>query len=361
LKQIEVSDENYYKSSINLLKENFNLMNPIHFRRNRLLLIPLVGILIAGVFLLSYGISNSTLVLRQMMHGMFITAGLWLGSKGIVMWLWKKYPWEQQPVKHLLLEIGLILIYTLSFSSLLYFVERSSNFIPPAENIILESFITVLITFFITSIYESVFFYQQWKYNFSKSVRLEKDNIEARYEALKTQVNPHFLFNSLNSLTTIVDNNREAVEYIGNLSDFLRYMLKSSDKELVLLRDEIMVLNKYISLQKSRFGDNLQIETEVKEEYYHFVVPPLVIQMLVENCLKHNILSKDKPLKISIKAEKDIITVENNLQRKTDVLTTGHGLKNITERYRHFTSREINIRETKDFYKVSIPLLEMEL
>ena len=159
----------------------------------------------------------------------------------------------------------------------------------------MEIFTTILITFFITSIHESIFFYQQWKYNFSKSVRLEKDNIEARYEALRAQINPHFLFNSLNSLTTMVEDNKPVVEYIQNLSDLLRYMLKSGEKELVLLRDEITILNSYISLQQMRFPETLKIKVDVAESFYHFAVPPLVLQMLVENCLKHNIISKDKP------------------------------------------------------------------
>ena len=109
---------------------------------------------------------------------------------------------------------------------------------PPEEDLYLSILITNLITIIITGIHEAVEFYRQWKYNFSKSVRLEKDNIEARYEMLRNQINPHFLFNSLNSLVALVEDNKQAVSYIENLSGFLRYMLKSRDRQVVLLREE---------------------------------------------------------------------------------------------------------------------------
>ena len=174
-------------------------------------------------------------------------------------------------------------------------------------------------------------------------------------------MNPHFLFNSLNSLTTLVEDNKLAVEYVQNLSDLIRYMLKSGEKELVLLRDEIAIMNTYISLQQKRFPETLVIKVDVPESFYHYAVPPLVLQMLVENCLKHNIISRKNPLFVEILAEKNTVTVINNLQIKPGVESTGQGLKNISGRYRYFTSRKIEIIKTHDFFKVIIPLLEVEL
>jgi hypothetical protein len=337
------------------------IMKTNYFNKSLFILIPLVGIIIVGVFFISYGISDLGESLKLMVHGIVMTAGLWLGVMSIVMYLWRKFPWEQAPLKHLLFELFFILVYTVAFSTFLYLLERKYWYIQEVENLGIEIFITILITFFITSIHESLFFYQQWKYNFSKSVRLEKDNIEARYEALRAQINPHFLFNSLNSLTTLVENNKPVVDYIHNLSELLRYMLKSGEKELVLLRDEISIMNSYINLQQMRFPDTLIINIDVPESYYHYAVPPLVLQMLVENCLKHNIISREKPLKIEIRTEKESITVSNNLQIKTGVDSTGEGLKNITGRYRFFTSRKVEITKTSDLFKVTIPLLQVEL
>ena len=336
-------------------------MKPNYFNRYLFILIPLVGIIIVGIFLLTYKVENAGESFHLMLHGLVMTAGLWLGCMVIVMFLWRRYPWEQAPLKHLFLEIFLILLYTVAFSTILFLLEKKYLELPQMENPGMEIFVTILITFFITSIHESVFFYQQWKYNFSRSVRLEKDNIEARYEALRAQINPHFLFNSLNNLSTMVEENKNAVDYIQNLSELLRYMLKNSEKELVLLRDEITILQKYVSLQQMRFSGALEIKVDVDEKYYHFAVPPLSLQMLVENSLKHNIISRENPLRIEVLAEKESIIVTNDLRKKEGVQSSGQGLKNLTGRYRFFTPRKVEVIETDKIFKVVIPLLEIEL
>jgi LytS/YehU family sensor histidine kinase len=279
----------------------------------------------------------------------------------IVGWLWKKYPWESQPVIHLILEILLISVWTMLYSMGLYRIEIYFGLMESQDVQFLEVFITLLITYLITAIHEMVYFYQQWKMNFSRSVRLERDNIHAKYEALKTQINPHFLFNSLNSLTSLVDDNEDAVAYIQDLSEFLRYMLTSRDKELVLVREEVSLLKKYISLQESRFKKTLRIELDVPESTWHYALPPLVLQMLVENCIKHNVISKEKPLDVSVQARNNSIIVENTLQKKKEVTSTGQGLRNIAERYKLFTTREVKTEETRRLFRVTIPLLKVEL
>jgi LytS/YehU family sensor histidine kinase len=328
-----------------------------------MLLIPIVGVFIAMMFG-NIQIWKSE-VLFYVLHSIFSTAVIWLGCFAIVTYLWRKYPWERHPVKHLIIEIVAILLYVNIFGFIIHKVNLACNLYPDPELVTLtlnvDYFMTILITFLITSIHEAAFFYKQWKINFSKSARLEKDNIEAKYETLKSQINPHFLFNSLNSLSNIVDENKEATHYIQNLSEFLRYVLKSRDRELVLVRDEIQILEKYFNLQKTRFRENLLIDLNVDERFYHFSLPPLVLQMLVENCIKHNVISKEKPLTIKVYAEKEILIIENNLQKKKSELSTQQGLRNITERFAFFTNREVNIVETSTKFKVEIPLLTVEI
>ena len=324
-------------------------------------LIILAGILITGVFLIANGVDSPARGLVSLGHGLIMTAGIWIGCLAIVQFLWKKFPWEFHPVKHLIWELVLITAWTMLYSYTLYTIERWTKIFQHVEDLFMEAFVTLLITYLITAIHELVFFYKQWKHNFSKSIRLEKDNIQAKYETLKTQINPHFLFNSLNSLTNLVDENEAAVRYITDLSDFFRYMLGSRDKELVLVREEINLLKKYIHLQQSRFKTNLNIAVDVPESFYHYAIPPLVLQMLVENSIKHNVISRDKPLKVSVRAGDESLVVENNLQKKSGISSTGQGLRNITERYRHFTTREVEITETSAIFKVAIPLLTLEL
>jgi two-component system LytT family sensor kinase len=321
------------------------------------LLIPLVGIILTLFYFLLAKYNHIQIHWIYMLHGIIMTAGLWLGCMFIVRFLWDKYPWEKYPVKHLVIEIVVILLYTNLFSFLLYYTFLNLDIIWPIQNLYMDVVLTNLITLLITSLHEAAEFYKQWKYNFSLSVRLEKDNIEAKYEALKSQVNPHFLFNSLNSLVSLVEENDKAVEYINNLSDFLRYMLKSNERQLVLVREEVEILGKFLQLQKLRFNENLKIEMDVDEKYFHYSTPPLVLQMLAENCLKHNIISKEKPLTISIRALPGWISVENNFQPKDEHESTGQGLRNISERYRFFTTEQVKIYQTNTIFKVSVPLL----
>jgi hypothetical protein len=332
-------------------------MNDNLFNKSLFGLIPLVGLVMTSVCLISFGISDASSSIKAVIQGITMTAGIWLGCMAIVTYLWKKFPWEENPIRHLFIEILAITVYTLLFSATLYIIEIKYLRFPESRNLPMDIFVTLLITFLITAINESVFFYRQWKYNFSKSIRLEKDNLEAKYEALRAQINPHFLFNSLNGLTSMVEDNRPVVDYIQNLSLLLRYMMKSGENELVLLSEELEILRSYISLHMTRFNGSLEIKVDIPDTLYKHTVPPLVLQMLVENCMKHNVISREKPLKIEIIADKDSITVTNNLQRKNGINSTGQGLNNIIGRYGFFTSVEIEVTETDKIFKVKIPLL----
>lgn len=338
--------------------------NKTYFKR-LIILIPAVSVFISLIYMIGYKESDTYYEVVGIISNIILTGGLWIGCTTIVNLLWKKYPWEQKPIKHLIIEVSAILIYTNTYLGLLVWFALENIYAGKIEFTradIVENFIVVnMITFLITSIHEAVYFYLQWKEHFSKSAKLEKDNIQAKYETLKSQINPHFLFNSLNSLTNIVDENPKAVDYIDNLSEFLRYVLKSRDHELVLLRDEIVMLNKYISLQKSRFYENLLANINVDEKFYHYSLPPLVLQMLVENCVKHNIISTKAPLQINIYTKKNSIFIENNLQIRDNVTSTGHGLQNIKDRFAYFTTNEIKVSQTNQLFKVEIPLLLVEL
>jgi len=339
------------------------MMTEIYIKKRKYMIMAGILILAMALFLsllyfLTINSSKDFTILQNIFFAIIMTAGLWIGCAFIVSYLWGKIPWEHQPLKRILIEVPAIIIYTMVYGSLIFWIEKKLGFnIDQNFNMGYEAFNTVLITLLVTAIHESVFFYKQWKYNFSRSVRLEKDSIEARYETLKTQINPHFLFNSLNSLTNMVAENEQATSYIANLSDFLRYILASRERELVLLREELNILNKYISIQESRFGDNLKTEIKIPESYYHYSVPPLVLQILFENCIKHNIVTSEKSLQVSIYTEGDYIVVANNYQPREVNNSTGQGLNNITERYRYFTVNEVKREVNKKQFIVKIPLL----
>lgn len=323
-----------------------------------LLLIGVVSLLIGYIF--SYVMGLDFFPMSVFLRSFFSTAAIWGGCMSIVVFCWKRFPWEQMPLKHLVLEVLLILLFLSVFIGLeflVWFLTKEKACPKAFEHGAEQIAITFLITFLITSIHEAVFFYRQWKLNFSKSVSLEKDNIEARYNALKAQINPHFLFNSLNSLMTLVENNPQAEEYIQELSEFLRYVLISNERGLVTLAEEAEYLDKYIYLQKIRFGINLQVVRTIPESLFDLRIPPLVLQMLFDNCIKHNVITAQHPLQVSVVAHDNYVSVTNNLQPKHVPESTGRGLGNIEGRYRLFTPHPVKIQRTEQTFSVSVPLI----
>lgn len=188
---------------------------------------------------------------------------------------------------------------------------------------------------------------------------LQKEKVESQFEALKSQINPHFLFNSFNTLAAIIEENPPvAVEYVEKLADFYRCILQYRDKEVIALQEEIELINNYNFLLKKRFGDNFKLDIQTNGQLV-FVVP-LALQMLVENAIKHNVVSKSKPLNIHINIDesKDFITVSNNLQPKMQPeKSTQFGLQSLEKRYALLSGQKIKIEETKHTFKVSLPII----
>lgn len=181
-----------------------------------------------------------------------------------------------------------------------------------------------------------------------------------RYLKLKRQVNPHFLFNSLNILDCLVceEKTEQASTYIHKLAGIYRYMIKSEDEELVLLRDELVFVNLYVDLLRVRFPEGFDVEVDVDEESMGRYVLPCSIQLLIENATKHNSVTSDEPLVIKVKADGMVISVSNNVIPKvTTVSSTGLGHKYIRQQYLDISGKEIEIRRSDGTYCVTLPLL----
>ena len=326
----------------------------------------LVGVPVIGI-ILTFPMNNGEYDFFTIEHyvSMIISslsaAVFWFSCMMVVKFLWEKYPWHIKPLQHIMYELPLILLISVGLMYLLSFLYSCTGDMIEPDNFIMDVTIVSLLSLFLTTFHEAMYFYYQWKYNFNKSAVLEKDNVIAKYETLKKQTNPHFLFNSLNTLLTFVENNEEASTYVQNLSDFLRYTLKNKDSEIKLLRDEIKVVEKYYFLQKSRFGKNLNMNVDVPEKHCHYSLPPLSLQILVENAIKHNVISAKKPLNINIFIKDKFIVVENNLQRKMDVDSTNTGLINIKSRYEFLSAESVRVIEGNGKFTVELPLLIMDL
>jgi len=188
---------------------------------------------------------------------------------------------------------------------------------------------------------------------------IRNDNLGAQYELLKQQVNPHFLFNSLNTLKAMVETgDQEAVEFILKLSNFYRFTLESRKHDLINVSEEMEILKAYLFLQKARFDEGFTFESDLDERVLNTLIPPFTLQLLVENCIKHNVVSLQKPLHIRLYRENDQIVVENQVQPKAgDNNSLGVGLKNINLRYSHLLDKQIDIISNEKVFQIKLPLI----
>ena len=190
---------------------------------------------------------------------------------------------------------------------------------------------------------------------------LKRDMLASQFASLKNQISPHFLFNSLNTLTSLMYEDRDlASDFVTRLASSYRYILDNREHDLVTLRKELNFLDAFIFMMKVRHKEAIQIEMDIKVDPENFLIPTLSLQMLVENALKHNLYSKQKPLKISISSiQSDALVVRNNLQkRELKEETTQLGIKNIKKRYAFYTNKQVLVREEADFFEVILPLLD---
>jgi sensor histidine kinase YesM len=302
-------------------------------------------------------------VLKYFMISFIRTALIWNGSMLIIQYSISKFSMFNETLKIIVFQVVSLTLFVLVVElGEIFVIEKYLKIV--LDNSVKSTLIigSWLITFMISAIYASVAFFIQWKANLLRAQALEKANIEARYETLRNQVNPHFLFNSLNTLLMMVGDNEAAVKYVESLSDFMRYMLNTRDKEAVLLRDELKIARQYVFIQQSRFGGKLSVSFDVAESYFHYAIPPLSLQMLIENSLKHNVISKENPLKVKVYiSDHKYLVVENNIQPKIEKEpSTGVGLENIRNRYLYLTGKEISIQNHNNLFIVKLPLFERE-
>lgn len=289
---------------------------------------------------------------------------LWSGNGYLANWLNRHYAWEKNTLKRLIVTLITTVLYTLLAWILVVYMWvilfRSTFGLDTLLNSLRLSsfFITLFITLFISAFIHGRGFLTSWKQTLIEAERLNKEQIAARYEILKNQVNPHFLFNSFNVLATLVHKDADMAEqFIRQLSKVYRYVLESRDKEVVPLTEEIEELEAYIYLMKIRFGESLKATVNV-----HSVgkIAPLTLQMLFENALKHNEASKSYPLNIEVfEEDDDYIVVKNNIQKRNSVgESTGIGLENIRARYKFLSNKEVIKLQDASSFSVKIPIIQ---
>jgi cytochrome b561 len=279
----------------------------------------------------------------------------------------RKYTWKENIGQRLWVQLfanlGITLLFVLVFRNMarlfgLPFLKQAT-FIRLQDEVIISTVVSVF-TLIVVLVDLGIFLLEQWRLSATEAERFKQENLEFRFDRLKNQVNPHFLFNSLNTLASLVYSDPEtASSFIRQMAKVYRYVLENRDKEMITLAEELNFMEAYLYLVKIRFDDGIRIEMEILPESQNCCLPPMTLQLLIENALKHNIVSLSKPLTIQIKSESEKLSVKNNLQPKSSPEpSTKTGLENIKSRFGFLTQRPVNISKTETSFSVEIPLLE---
>jgi Histidine kinase len=290
-----------------------------------------------------------------------LAAVIWEGNRYLLFRTRKRFTWFDKPIEKLILLFMNNIFYTAPVTiAWLCAWYTIAGFSVKWDTILIVSLINVICVLFITHVYETVFMVKEQQNEQLKSAELQRAKAEAELAALKNQVDPHFMFNSLNTLTHLikVDSSR-ALEFTENLAEVYRYILIQKDHTLVLLDDELDFTHKYTDLLHLRFGNALIIKkrfngTAGKE----FLIPPTSVFVAFENAVKHNEISERTPMQIDVDIESGMLQIINTVrERKNTVHSSRIGLKNLDERFRLITGKSILAGRHDEKFIVQLPLI----
>lgn len=324
-----------------------------------------------GISIFTFAFSNGEKTLTNALLTFGITAMYTLvigvGNGFVNDFLSRKFSWVEQTRTRVICGIigtvlvNVILVFLCNYINFIVIQGNdSTKFL--SGNMGISNWITVNISLLVSAILHAKSFMEEWKKSAKKEVveqKLIAKSANAQFETLKNQLDPHFLFNSLNVLSSLIDENpNHAQRFTSSMSKIYRYVLEQKDKELVTVEEELDFAKTYCELLKTRFEDSVNFEFEVREQDRKGFVVPLSLQLLLENCIKHNFATSAKPLNIRIFSDSGFLCVENNLQqREVTKDREGIGLSNIVQRYALITDRNVFIEKSEQNFKVKIPLL----
>lgn len=281
----------------------------------------------------------------------------------------KKYTWKDNAKQRLIIgAIGSVAvtmagIVVLRFVSIVIFSRKSIEYFANDPNAINYYVFSFVITLIVSLLFHAIYFYKALTESRVEEQQIVAKTETAKYESLKSQIDPHFLFNSLNVLTALISENPEQAEkFTTKLSKVYRYVLEQKNKDLIALDEELAFARTYMELLKMRFENGVIFEIPEKSSNSELKIIPLSLQLLLENSIKHNAASEDHPLIVTITESAGYLTVSNNYNPKT-ILEKGTkvGLKNIIERYQLLTLKKVEIEQNKTTFTVKLPLLTQKI
>lgn len=295
---------------------------------------------------------------------LFFTTIDWVINRGIMIYLRRKYPAFRDDAKR----IVLFFIAITCTVVLVDFVGGTLLSLIPGFNYgdrvsrIKMLLPIIFITIMTMAIYEAIYYNIRLKKSIRQEERSKQAIVQAQLDALRNQAQPHFFFNTLNTLRDIIDQNskEDAKDFVDKLSDIYRFLLEAGNANLISLREELKFAKAYIHIQSERFGANLKLNWDIPETSYESMIVPMSLQLLLENAIKHNVISKAKPLIINVVVKENRLMVDNRIQPKsTQLPSTKVGLANIEKRYALISGESLEINNDGNRFIVSLPLVKL--
>jgi hypothetical protein len=328
----------------------------------RILGIPVLAVLMQFAHDGTTTFTSWPVMLSHYVVALAMTVSYWEGVRAILVRMRRLFPRNDQTLRRLLVQSLCSLAFVIVTTAFTDWLLRVGLGVLPRGGPWTNYLINLVPTVLVTSLYECVYFFSEWKQNLQRSEALARAALQRELEALQRQLDPHFLFNSLNTLSALIDDaNAEAQEYVELLAEVYRYVLLSHDKSTVPLAEELAFVDAYVALNKTRFRDDLLVEQYIASDATQGSVAPLSVQMLIENALKHNVVSSQHPLRVILRAEggaAGFVSVANNVHLKSSFpASTKIGLRNIINQYRLLTQQAVEVSDDAGFFIVRLPLL----
>lgn len=289
---------------------------------------------------------------------------LWIGNRFLSAKLDVVLPWSRYGNWRFFAHLFLGLLYLLVLINGIYFGIRIglTDRPPTIEQVIVMNTWGSAIFIPVFSLYFSLYFLRFWRQSEVQVEKAKKDQLRAQLDSLKNHLDPHFLFNNLNILASLIDSDANASKrFIEKFAEVYRTLLRAKSEDLIPVYEELEFIDAYLYLIRMRFENNIQFQGNVSSGSKSKLIPPLTLQLLIENAFKHNLITEGRPLQLELFDRNGFLVVRNSLFKKPEVeKSSGSGLMNIKERFAHFTDKPVSIIQTETHFEVSVPLLQIE-
>ena len=338
-----------------------------HFKNEwvlRLFATPFFALFVPNITPLVHPKSDSTVsLIINYTYFTIVVHLLWVGNRWIVFNLRKSNYWINRPVIKSVSILSIHLVFSFVLAFLLHSIWNTlvAATPVPVNNLLLASFIAAILSIMISTLYEIVLLTREKKVDMLKAEKLSNAKTHAELDTLKSQIDPHFIFNSLNTLSVLISDDREkALLFNENLAKVYRYILSNRTNDLVTVKEEVDFINSYFFLLKIRFEGSLDINIKIESlDLNRYYLPTIAIQTAIENAIKHNQFSNSRPLTISIELTPDYAIIVNNKRPvKYKAASSGAGLINLDNRYRLILNKSIHIDETAGFFTIYLPIIK---